>query len=209
MTPAELAALMQIISERGLPGKHLEIGTAAGGTLCKMLVAAKHHPPFVVVDTMKYFPNQHETVLENLRKNGLPINQVDIRAMTSIEACKQAHKAGETFDFVLIDGIHKFLYVMQDLRWAQSLNVSGILVLHDYSANFPGVQWAADYFLSRNPNYRKVKLADSLLVLEKSGDDPVSGVVIMPAFFAQLIHFYLQAMSSIKKRMNRWRQRQP
>jgi len=181
MTPNEQAALSKIISEYTLPGKHLEIGTAAGGTLCKMMLAARHRPRFVVVDTLKYFPNQHETILKNLASHGLPAEQVEIRATTSAEAYLHACRAGERFDLILVDGSHKFFYVMQDLRWAGRLNRRGILALHDYSPKFQGVEQPVNYFLARNPGYRKLMLADSLLILEKTEDDSPSGVVTMPS----------------------------
>ena len=200
MTPNEQAALVEIIRERALPGKHLEIGTAAGGTLCQMMLAARHQPRFVVVDTLKYFPNQRETVLNNLTAHGLPAERVEIREATSAEAYRQAYQAGDRFDFILVDGSHKFFYVMQDLRWARCLNRQGILALHDYSPKFPGVEQPVNYFLARNPGYRKLMLADSLLILEKAEDDPPTDVVTMPPILARLVHLKLQIQKSLQKR---------
>ena len=153
MTVDELHALKDIIQTKSLKGKHLEIGTAAGGTLCKMIEAATHRPPFVVVDTMRYFSNQRQIVINNLKQNGLPAENVDIREMTSADAWQKSQKQREIFDFILVDGSHKFRYVIQDLRWAGLLCSGGVLALHDYSSRLEGVQLAADLFLRRNENF--------------------------------------------------------
>ena len=67
-TEAEIAALVGAMRERGLSGAHLEIGTAAGGTLKRMMLAypATERPKFLVVDPLAYFPNQREAVEANL-----------------------------------------------------------------------------------------------------------------------------------------------
>src|SRR3989304_3223474 len=53
----ELSSLINIIREKSFKGKHLEIGTAAGGTLCCMMKAFEdgEHPHYVTekyVDTL-------------------------------------------------------------------------------------------------------------------------------------------------------------
>ncbi|OYW22698.1 MAG: hypothetical protein B7Z55_04335, partial [Planctomycetales bacterium 12-60-4] len=68
MTPAEHELLLATLRGLGGHGLHLEIGTAAGGTLCAMLGAFSDasRPPFVVVDPMRYFPQQLDLVRKNL-----------------------------------------------------------------------------------------------------------------------------------------------
>ena len=58
MTAEEHDFLFELIRDRQLTGQHLEVGTAAGGTLCAMMqcFAEQSRPPFVVVDRMTYFP---------------------------------------------------------------------------------------------------------------------------------------------------------
>ena len=182
MTGGELHALKSIIQTKAFKGKHLEIGAAAGGTLCKMMEAATHSPPFVVIDTMKYFSNQRQTVINNLKQNGLSPENVDIREVTSADAWQESQSQRETFDFILVDGAHKFRYVIQDLRWAGLLRSGGILALHDYSSRLEGVQFAADLFLRRNRSFRKNSLTDTLLLIEEK--DSVTGqeVRLLPNF---------------------------
>ena len=45
------------------------------------------------------------------------------------------------------------------------------MAFHDYQAAMRGVVLAVDYFLDRNPNYKRIDLADSLLFVEKVGKD--------------------------------------
>ena len=71
----ELANLIDILVHKKLKGIHLEIGTAAGGTLCKLMSSYRDKlhscPKFIVVDPLKYFPNQYEKVMENLSNHHL------------------------------------------------------------------------------------------------------------------------------------------
>lgn len=201
MTAPELDALRGIFRSHPRPGRHLEIGTAAGGTLCEMMLAAGHRPPFVVVDPMNYFPDQKAVVERNLTEHGLPLAQVEIRVARSWDAFLAARAAGETFDFILIDGTHKFRYVMQDLRWAGLLNPRGILALHDYTPRLRAVKWAADHFLANNRNYHRIALADSLLLLEKTAPDGPRGPRLMSHLSASIMHPLFQFENSVRKRL--------
>ncbi len=105
---------------------------------------------------------------DNLRSAGLDPADVDMRAMDSESALAAASAAGEQFDFILIDANHQARHVISDLRWAKLLRPGGYLCLHDYGPKFPGVMWATDRFLANNPNYRRVSLTVSLVVIQKS-----------------------------------------
>jgi predicted O-methyltransferase YrrM len=203
MAPEELACLGMVLCQNLFRGRHLEIGTAAGGTLCAMM---KCFPPdrlphWVVVDTMCYFPDQLEIVRGNLRDHGLNPAGVDFRVTTSDAAFHQAEAAHETYDFMLIDGAHKIRYVMQDLRWTRLLTVGGHVCLHDYAPRCPGVVHAVDHFLHRHANYRRVTLAGSLLVLEKIAAAATPEVGWTDQFWANLWSPWLQLQASFRKRM--------
>lgn len=60
MTDEELSGLEGWLQTAGLTGVHLEIGTAAGGSLCFMmnLYSDADRPRFSVIDTMSYFKDQ-------------------------------------------------------------------------------------------------------------------------------------------------------
>ena len=167
--PAELAALQALLKSAQLRGAHLEVGTAAGGTLRELLLCyPPPRPRFVVVDSFRYFPRQKEIVADNLRSAGIDPEDVEMRAMDSEGALAASTAAGEQFDFILIDANHQARHVISDLRWAKLLRPGGYLCLHDYGPKFPGVAWAADRFLANNRNYRRVSLSVSLLVIQKN-----------------------------------------
>ena len=201
MTQPELDALRSILCTRQRPGRHLEIGTATGGTLCEMMSAATHRPEFVLIGMMDCFANQREIVVQNLASQGLPLDQVEFREMPSWDAFQHSHGAHESFDFVLIDGRRKFRYVMQDLHWAALLNPNGILALHDYTPRQRSVKWAADYFLANNRNYHRIALADSLLILEKTAPDGPDGPNLLPDSVALFMHPLFQFENSVRKRL--------
>lgn len=171
MTPEEHELLLGVLRDEQPAGKHLEVGTAAGGTLCAMLEALpmelRH---FVVVDRMQYFEGQLDAVNRNLKRHDLDPDVVDFRIMPSSDAFRAAEQEGEVFDFILIDAGHKLLDVMGDLRWTRLLSVNGVVCLHDYdrSLSHRGVVVAVDRFLAVNPQYERIGYAGRLLALRKT-----------------------------------------
>lgn len=174
MSETELAALKALLRGGRLNGTHLEVGTAAGGTLREMISTYPREatPKFVVVDTFEYFPGQRAAVEQNLRSIGVDPDSVTFRTGKSYDAVFDALAAGERYDFILIDARHDAFRVMQDLTWARMLSPRGYLVFHDYDGAHRGVMWAADAFAGANPNYRRVSLTDSLLVMRKHQASP-------------------------------------
>lgn len=173
MEPEEARLVEELVSSYRPIGPLLEIGTAAGGTLCGLLTWA-HGQPVVVVDPMNYFPHQRQTVFRNLAEHGLRQASVELRSTTSHQAFCAAEKGGERFGFILIDAKHDVVNVMLDLRWARLLRPGGLLLVHDFSPRFPGVQWATSRFLKRNSEaFRAISLVGTLLAIEKLSE-PVS-----------------------------------
>lgn len=154
--------------------------------------AKESRPRFVVVDTMRYFPNQLELVKENLARHNIGMDAVDIRVAKSDAAFKHAEAAHERFDFALIDGSHKVRAVMDDLRWSRLVNVGGLICLHDYSPRFPGVQMAVNHFLRRNRNYMRVAQAGSLLALRKKAIAARPEITRLDDFYASALHSLLK-----------------
>jgi predicted O-methyltransferase YrrM len=177
MSDAEQSLLLGLLKSGKARGPHLEVGTAAGGTLCAMMrcYSDAERPRFAVVDRMTYFVDQLATVKSNLTAHELDPSTVDFRVNSSTTAFSQAEKQGDRFDFILIDAGHKVMDVLRDLRWARLLNVGGILCLHDYDRSLAhrGVLVAVDRFLSRCPNYERVGYADSLLAVKKKEAGPL------------------------------------
>lgn len=203
MTEVELAGLKGWLLGSSLRGSHLEIGTAAGGTLCFMMKCfeADERPSFTVVDTMVYFANQHGIVRENLQKNGIDPSQVQFHVMTSVAAFAQAEKTGSRFDFILMDASHKIRHVMEDLHWLRLLNVGGLACFHDYAPRFKGVRWPVDRFLRRNPHFSRVGLAGSLLCVRRDATASRPEVTALDRSWALIWSPLLQLDLSMQKRL--------
>lgn len=199
----ELAFLLEIIKTSRFRGKHLEIGTGAGGTLCQMIKCFENdvNPPFVVVDRMTYFPNQLEIVKENLINNNINPLAVDIRVSKSTDAFVKAEKACEQFDFIVIDGAHKIRYITQDLRWTRLLRVGGIVCLHDYHSRERGVFVAVNRFLKRHKNYKEEGFVGTLLVLRKTEKSLAPEITKWDGTCALLLGPLFQLERNLRKRL--------
>ncbi len=202
MTDEELSGLESWIRAAKLGGAHLEIGTAAGGTLCYMmkLYPEDARPRFSVVDTMSYFQDQFDIVKRNLTDKGLEPEAVDFRVTSSDAAFAAAEAAGERFDFMLIDASHKIRHVMNDLRWLRLLNPGGLACFHDYAPRFKGVRWPIDRVLRRNPHFTRVGLAGTLLCVRREREGARLEVTGGDRFWAQLCSPILQWDLSLQKR---------
>ena len=69
ITERELNSLLDALEVAQLSDTHLEIGTAAGGTLCRLIQFYKEKgagPAFMVVDPMQYFNNQFAIIRKNM-----------------------------------------------------------------------------------------------------------------------------------------------
>jgi predicted O-methyltransferase YrrM len=194
MTGDEHRLLLETLRSLGRRGRHLEIGTAAGGTLCAMLgaFADGQPPPFVVVDPMQYFPDQLATVQRNLSDHGLDPSAVDFRLGTSAELLPAATSADDAFDFILIDGCHKIRSVMTDLKWTRLLNVGGVVCFHDYTPKHRGVWLAVNRFLATHRNYEVIGQADTLLVVRKTAPSARPEVSLADEWYAQAWYLPLQ-----------------
>jgi len=203
MTPVEHAFLVDLLKREKFDGPHLEIGTAAGGTLCAMMRCFDddHRPQFVVVDRMTYFPDQLEAIETNLRRHGLDPVKVDFRIATSNSAFRAAQDRGEAFDFILLDGGHKILNVMADLRWARLLHVGGMICLHDYIAKFPGVKLSVDRFLAGHPHFHVLGQAGSLIALQKVSTGRRPEVSAGDHAYALAMHLPLLT----RRKLEKWR----
>ena len=203
----ELKHLLDILIHKNLKEIHLEIGTAAGGTLCKLMSTYREKfnfiPEFMVVDPLNYFPKQYEVILENLSKHRLKALFVDFVKSSSNNAFLAFSRVPKPLDFILIDGNHKARYVIKDLRWAKYLNIGGILCLHDYGILQKGVKLTADRFLRKNPNYKVLKLVGQLLIIEKTAQTSVNEISFLDIYYSTFISLQLQFGKSLKNRIRK------
>jgi predicted O-methyltransferase YrrM len=200
----ELARLVALLRAERFTGAHLEIGTAAGGTLRELMAAYPDatRPRFVVVDPMTYFPDQLAKVRRNLADAGLDPDRVDFRVAKSRPALGLAKRAGETFSFIFVDGAHKIRYVTEDLAWAGLLEPGGIVCFHDYGPAERGVMMAVDRFLARHRNYAVVDRVERLLIVRKLGAGR-GEVSRWDRVRAAAIGLYLQLAAGARKRLAR------
>ena len=181
-TQAERGLLCRVLTGHELTDRHLEIGTAAGGTLKELINTYANpdkRPAFFVIDPLTYYENQFEKITRNLQSANIDPESVTFWKGTTEDFLERERAAGTTFDFIFIDGDHRHYPVMVDLQWADLVRPNGFIALHDHCDKFPGVIWSTDYFLKKNPNYRLVEKVDSLVVLQKTG--PNDGKAVTPA----------------------------
>jgi predicted O-methyltransferase YrrM len=202
-TKAELSALVDAVRTASLVGPHLEIGTAAGGTLKELMAIYldASRPRFVVVDPLTYFPGQRETVERNLQERGLDPATVDFRVGYSWPILQEALSRQERYSFMFIDGNHEAKYVMQDLAWLQMLEPGGLAALHDYKPKFRGVIWAVERFLRNNPHYEKIVHVDSLVILRKTGSSGTAEVSAFDIALGGFLRTPLRWIWSVQKRL--------
>lgn len=113
--------------------------------------------------------NDQETIYDRFLKNiQLAGVQKQIKAlkMSSEKAAKKKNLT--TAAAIFIDGSHEYQDVKDDiLRWKSRVKKQGLLILHDYHPNFPGVIQAAKETLSGKA-FTPLFLCDTLLVLRKN-----------------------------------------
>lgn len=205
MAPEEIYEILKFITLHKPKGTHLEIGTAAGGTLCQIL---KHYrytlkldqPDFIVVDPLKYFDRQYEKICENFQNHSLSLDNIVFEKKTSNEAFRE--KRFSTLAFLLIDGNHKLNHFVDDLRYTRFLEENGLLIIHDYSEKFKGVQIATNIFLKRYTNYTILSRVKSLLVLQKNDRSKYNEITLMDRVVAHLLGLIIQIYKGFAKRVH-------
>ena len=209
MTDAELDLLVETLKREAMPGAHLELGTAAGGTLCRMLACLPEERGFVVVDRLEYFEGQRDALYENLARHDIDSARVELRAVSSCSGFAASAKLGERFDFMLIDAGHKLIDVTLDLRWTRLLNAGGVVCFHDYDDRWShrGVRVALDRFERRHPEYERIGLADTLVVLRKLRAAQRSEVDALDLLHAATLWLPLRIGRTTGKLAKRWRRR--
>lgn len=205
-TEAERAALAALLGRSAYREAHLEIGTAAGGTLKELIgvypdEAAR--PAFHVIDPMTYFPDQLAKIRQNLSSAGIDPDSVTFHIGTTQQHLAPLRSDGVRFDFIFIDGDHRAYPVLIDLQFADLLNAGGAIALHDDKPGFPGVGWAIRRFLSRNPEFEHLGTTDSLTILRRirpSERAAVSQLDLAAAYATQVVMRWRQ---SARKRLGR------
>lgn len=206
MTDAEVYSIKNAIKDSKLTGLHIEIGTAAGGTLCEILKCYQNElkvvpPQFVIIDPLTYFDDQYEKICLNLKNNGLSQNNITFEKNKSSIAFRNLSAHAGEIDFILIDGNHKINHFVGDLRFSRYLKAGGLLLIHDYSNGFKGIHSATNNFLNKYRNYEVLSHVDSLIVLRKKTETNIREVSKMDLLTSKLVNIYQQISKSIHKRI--------
>jgi predicted O-methyltransferase YrrM len=209
--PGEWEAVCQRVAAQAAngDGRIVEVGTAAGGTMVKLLQAlpAGDHQRVSVVDTFQYFPDHLNVWKKNLQKNVLDSDVLEILQDSSMGAYRTVSSRGDRLAFVLVDAGHKLKDVIRDVRWLSLLEPGGLGAFHDYSERFPGVMLAVDTFLKRNPDFEREVLVGTLLFVRKKGGagaDSAAGRSVMPDWIIAWMTFrslWMQWGKSLRKRL--------
>jgi predicted O-methyltransferase YrrM len=124
--PEEARFMYSFLKEKGL-SKTLETGLAYGRSASHIIAAteAKH----IAIDPFQ--ANYDSLGLKNLEALGMTEYLTHI-ADYSHNALPSLHKEGQTFDFIFIDGDHKFDGELIDFYYADLLlEANGYVLLHD------------------------------------------------------------------------------
>lgn len=202
-TAEERGLLMETLKNSAFSGAHLEIGTAAGGTLKEMMGQYDPHarPAFFVIDPLTYYPDQENIITRNLTSAGIDPQSVTFWKGVTQDFIGPARATGQMFDFVFIDGDHRHYYVTVDLQWADCVPAGGVIALHDHGTAFPGVGWAIDTFLAHNPDFKMEARAGSLTILRRVTVTKTPAVSAANLRHARRVHLMFRWKRSLKKRL--------
>jgi hypothetical protein len=207
LDPISLQAILDLFERERFQSAHLEIGTAAGGTLKSMLKWYSNKgdiPEFHVVDPMTYFPNQLKIVKENIEKADLSLEGVFFHVGTSKEKYHLASEVVTSFDFILIDGSHKAHHVVWDLLWLSKLAIGGVVVFDDYQSGFNGVDLVVDRFLARRNDFKVIDQKGRALFVKRVGLSKRAMVSWKDIVLAKIMTPVFQIKASGRKRLHRF-----
>lgn len=109
---------------------------------------------------------QVQPTLNNFKKNIQSAGLSDVVVLLKDYSYRVAWK--DAISFLFIDGLHDYPNVARDFwKFSPFLATGGYVAFHDYAHYYPGVQAFVDEIISSG-DYRKVQLAESLMVVQKA-----------------------------------------
>lgn len=147
VSPAEAAFLQSLVRREG-SRKTLEVGFAYGCSAAHIMTATGQ--PHVAIDP---HPQKWDDLgRRNLAKLGLA-EYLELHEGFSYQVLPQLLRDGRSFDFIFIDGDHKFDFVLVDFFFGDKiLQAGGCLVLHDVWMR--AIQLVTGFIETNKPNYR-------------------------------------------------------
>ncbi len=170
---SEAEELRNLIQKKGYT-TCLETGLAFGQSACYML-SSDTLPTLTSVDPFQEVDYQ-SIGLKNIAANGFADRHTHIVELSEF-ALPKLVESGQKFDFIFIDGDHKFDGAFIDFFFASKLlNDGGTIVFHDMWMR--SLILAKSYILKNRPDFKSVSLQSSnMAAFEKIGTDTRDGMV--------------------------------
>lgn len=165
------AELIYVILKQTGITKTLEVGFAYGCSAA-YIISATHSPHYVIDPFQDHFGNLGIKNLKSLKLD----QHLRFLPDFSHNALPDLLKQGLRFDFVLIDGDHKFDTIMIDFFYVDKLLNHGGYVLFD-DLYLRATQVVIDWIDTNRPDYKRIELPndddqyDQLVLFQKTGED--------------------------------------
>jgi predicted O-methyltransferase YrrM len=168
---AEQERLVELAKAVPENGRILEVGGEFG---CSASLFARGAAESVEIVTVDLFPDDLLTKhTANLAEAGFPGRTIQIKG-DSKEIVKGW--SGDSIDLLFLDGDHSYEGAKADVEsWSVFVPSGGVMAVHDYAPTLEPGKWhylhyevrrAIDEWLEGQPDWSKVSLTDSLLVLK-------------------------------------------
>lgn len=190
MSALELRRLVCAVMEVE-PKTVLEIGRLKGGSLMAIHYANRltRECKYLSVDNHSKYNREINPLDENdarLRDYFERTGSGEFVLSTESSAQARERNREKAFDFILIDGSHKYFDIVRDCEWLYQLRDRGMAAFHDVHEKHPGVMKAVMEFFGhgRTANewrdksgvrYKIISHDDSMLVVQSMGMDWEAG----------------------------------
>lgn len=165
--PDAAAYLHQFIKEHGL-SRTMEIGMAYGCSTAHIIAATQTR--HVAIDPYQHCYGAGDVGIRNLERLGL-VQHLDLRRELSRQALPRLADRGEQFDFIFVDGGHRFDEVFPDFALSDPLLVEGGYIMFD-DAWMASVKHTAGFIRTNRVDYQEVPSRHwNLLIFRKTGRD--------------------------------------
>lgn len=151
--------VLRFIHSRLRPGMNT-LETGAGQTTVTFAIAGTNHFAITIQ------PEESQRIMKYCRKKGIQGNLSFIHESSDV-AFSRNDFLPESFDFVFIDGAHRFPFPALDWHYTESrLRIGGIMGIDDI--NIPSVRLLHDFLMGED-EWRLMKIIEKASFFEKIG----------------------------------------
>jgi predicted O-methyltransferase YrrM len=184
--------LREIIESHGFK-KCLETGFAFGQSACHIL-SASTSPKLTSCDPFQT-EEYHNIGLKNVEENGFNDRHSHIPKRSEL-ALPELLEKGESYDFIFIDGDHKFDGAFIDFFYASKMiEKGGVIVFHDMWMR--SLILVANYIRKNRTDFKPIKMKSSnMTAFQRIGDDERDGMVFQEFYTTRgMIKYHLNRMA--------------